>query len=239
MGYEIEIEVKDQIIEVDITDQTIEIEMSGATSWDAVADKPTVFPPEKHDHDEIYYRKDEINEKDRILTDGMSSVDGRVSKLEEPYLLKYVVPEDVSSIELTTDKNGNPFNFKEGEEIQIIINVKFWVNVTGALNSLFMRINGIGTAGIYKSATSESDHIILTTATRQSQYTTIRMRLVNQELHGENYNHFRTGATTFNVENSNFHTEAINIEAIQRFYFYRQSGQSLIPAGSIIMIRKL
>jgi hypothetical protein len=51
----------DQTIEIEVIDQTIEIEVKGATTWDAISDRPDEFPPEAHTHDDRYYTEGETD----------------------------------------------------------------------------------------------------------------------------------------------------------------------------------
>ena len=63
----------------------------------------------------------------------------RIGLLEDKYILRYVVPVDTYSIDLTTDKYGNAFNFVEGDIIEIYINL----NLVEASGSPTIRLNSI------------------------------------------------------------------------------------------------
>ena len=51
----------------------------------------------------------------------VKSLATRVGLLEDKYILKYVVPVDTTSINLTTDRYGNPLNFSNDSGFEIII----------------------------------------------------------------------------------------------------------------------
>lgn len=58
------------------------------------------------------------------LVDMVASLDERVGELEDAYLVKVQVEQDVAFIELSQDKNGRPFDFKEGDKIELIVRLK-------------------------------------------------------------------------------------------------------------------
>ena len=67
----------------------------------------------------------------------------RVGLLEDKYILKYVVPVNTTSIELTTDKYGNAFNFGIGERFKVYINGKS--NTDESYAALYLQINNTST----------------------------------------------------------------------------------------------
>lgn len=58
------------------------------------------------------------------LNQSVTELDERVGVLEDAYLVKVEVEQDVAFIELSQDKNGRPFDFKEGDKIELIVRLK-------------------------------------------------------------------------------------------------------------------
>jgi len=44
----------------------------GSMKWDDIKDKPEKYPPESHDHDDLYYTKSEV---DDMINDLQSQID--------------------------------------------------------------------------------------------------------------------------------------------------------------------
>lgn len=70
----------------------------------------------------------------------------RIELMEDKYVLKYVVPADTSSIDLTTDRYGNAFNFVECDKFDVIIdggtsvaNVNVWLRLNNVSSLVYVQ----------------------------------------------------------------------------------------------------
>lgn len=163
----------------------------------------------------------------------------RVGILEDGYLLKYVVPADCSIIDLATDRYGRPFNFSEGDGVEIVIQVKAWVYVSDIINSIGMRLNGLSNAVFLYNTTATPAARLQTMGTYyRSEYCTINMSLIGSEVQGFMANHAQSTDIAYVNQFYVFNSIGLNITNITSFQFMAMFAISLIPAGAIIIIRK-
>lgn len=153
------------------------------------------------------------------------------------YLLKYVVPADVASINLTTDKYGNTFNFVEGEEIEIIMQIKDWVN--SDISRINIRINSISSNSYNWSNIINSSYIGTVGSSYFAQYSITRISNIGNEIQGYSIAHVKTADTpVFNQQFVNFSTSGLNIINITSIYLFTTTTNIYIPAGAVILIKK-
>jgi len=153
-------------------------------------------------------------------------------------VLKYVVPADTNGpISLTTDKNGNAFNFVDGDVFEIYVQVKAWAG-GDLLNGLGIRPNNI-TSNVYVRETAISGSIYPHTSTRKTINSKIRIALINNELIYDTINSAITTADAYEATSYRGCTIGANITEITNFNIARLSAGSQIPAGAIILIKKL
>lgn len=159
----------------------------------------------------------------------------QLSYFTEPYLLKVDIQQAVNSIELSQDKHGNPFNFKEGDKISVIIQVPDWIVPTGG--RIDITINDV-TSNVYNIATFEYLNRFFTAGAQYMyQYTTFNMCLVGNEVQGELFTDFKTNAGAKSFQFYTFHTAGLNASSINKITLTGASSQ--IPTNSIILIKRL
>lgn len=168
----------------------------------------------------------------------VKSLAERVDKLEDSYLLKYVVPVDSVGFDLTHDRYGRPFNFTDGDVIEIAFRVDAWVNNGSDANRLNCRINGISES-VYNYSNSFFNYMLTSGSSVNSQYPIMILHLVGREL---NYFIIDKYKNTSDVYGQNLYagmTIGLNAEAITTINFFIFLNSSLIPAGTEIIIKKL
>ena len=172
----------------------------------------------------------------RGLVSWVKSLADRVGLLEDSYLLRYVVPVDCAFVELTTDKYGRPFNFLEGEEIEISFKVKPF---PGEVNSrILMIINNIATVNYEWANTYELNIIYTIGSTYYGQSTVVKIKIVNGELNGYHVTMPYTSANTLvYTQTHGISSHDLNLSAISRIKLWSQLTQ--LPAGLVILIKKL
>ena len=176
-----------------------------------------------------------IDEALTSLQSTVSELDGRVDDLENDngVILYYVVPVDTEAIDLTVDKNGNPLNFQDGDEFEIVIQVKLY----SAVNRINLRFNN-NSNSIYKIYTSELNYFFTAGSNYLSQYSSLDIKLINGEVQGYLNNHSKMNTGGYTSQNYAFHTEGLNTENISVINLFLSSTNSSIPAGTIITIRR-
>lgn len=159
----------------------------------------------------------------------------QLSYFTDPYLLKVDIQQAVTSIELSQDKHGNAFNFKEGDKISVIIQVPDWIVPTGG--RIDITINDV-TSNVYNIAAAENVNRFFTAGTvYKYQYTTFNMCLVGNEVQGELFTDFKTNAGAKSFQFYTFHTAGLNASSINKITLTGSGAQ--IPANSIILIKRL
>jgi len=176
-----------------------------------------------------------IDTQIETIQQNVTLLDGRIEELEnyDNIILYYVVPVDTTAIDLTVDKNGNPLNFQNGESFEIIIQVELY----SLANRINLRFNN-NSDSIYKIGSSELAFFYTAGSSYLSQHTSLDINLINGEVQGylNNQSKMSTGGYTNN--NYSFHTEGLNAENITSINLYKALAQSLIPSGSVILIRR-
>jgi hypothetical protein len=158
------------------------------------------------------------------------------------YLLKYTVPNNVALVSLSIDKNGNPFDFKEGEMIEIYVYATYENTITGTGN-LAIRVNNV-TNEVYRTSNFTAAGLITAFFTdndfRKMQRVNARYILVGTELQGNAAGHAITTANAPIAANLISRTEGLNALSISSIQFMARPNQDRdIGAGSIIIIKKL
>lgn len=169
------------------------------------------------------------------IKQNVTLLEGRVEELENDngIILYYVVPVDTEAINLTVDKNGNPLNFQDGDEFEIVIQVKLF----SAVNRINLRFNN-NSNSIYKIGSSEPSFFYTAGSNYLSQYSSLDINLINGEVQGYVNNHSKIGTGGYTSQNYAFHTEGLNTENISVINLFLASTNSSIPAGTIIIIRR-
>lgn len=160
-------------------------------------------------------------------------IDGRLDAIEDKLIVNYVVPVDAAEINLTTDKNGNPLNFQDGDAFEIVIQVKQYSPV----NRINLRFNN-NSNSIYKISTNELNYFYTAATNYLSQYSTVEVNFINREVQGYVINHSKNGSGTYTSMIYSFHTENLDALNIYSINLYRNTVTSNIPAGTIIIIRR-
>jgi len=164
------------------------------------------------------------------------SLSERVGLLEDSYLLRYVVPVDCAFFELTTDKYGRPFNFQEGEEIEISFRIKPF---PGGFNSrINMRVNGIETANYNWENMYGLTYIATAGTNYYGQSTVLKLKIIVGELNGYMMTMPFTGENTLvSTQAYGISSQGLNLSAINSIKLWSQVTQ--LPAGLVILIKKL
>ena len=163
----------------------------------------------------------------------------RIGLLEDNYLLKYVVPVNTTSINLTTDRYGNAFNFVEGDKFEVSFSIKAWVFVSSNLNKLLLRINNLATSIYYISGIAPQPEFITTGTAYKNQRTMLSLTVNNGEVIGMVTNQSVTGADARISEVYTLHTIGLNASSIVSINLRLSNNESLIPAGTVILVKKL
>lgn len=90
----------------------------GTTSWENILNKPQAFPPEVHDHNELYYTKSETNERLPEVVE--ESIVPKIKEEIIPEIVPDIVSEVVPEIALTQDDSIT------NEEIEMLFRQKGW-----------------------------------------------------------------------------------------------------------------
>jgi|GEM_PF-3844874 len=173
------------------------------------------------------------------IEQNVTLLDGRIEELEndEKLILSYVVPVDASMVELTTDKYGRPFNFQEGEEIEISFRIKPF---PGGFNSrINMRVNGIETAN-YNWANGYGFTYIATAGSNYyGQSTVLKLKIIVGELNGYMMTMPFTGENTLiSTQAYGISSQGLNLSAINSIKLWSQ-GTTVVPAGFTVLVKKL
>jgi len=153
-------------------------------------------------------------------------------------VLKYVVPADtIADINITTDKNGNPLNFVDGDSFEIIIQVKAFSAGTTVTNGLGIRINGL--SSVYVRETQISAAIYPISSVQKSINSIIRITVVGDEIVYIVDNSYITPTDTYAAITYRGHTIGANITAINLLNVGVLSTLSKLPAGAIILIKRV
>lgn len=171
----------------------------------------------------------------RGLVSWVKSLADRVGLLEDAYILKYVVPVDASMVELTTDKYGRPFNFQEGEEIEISFRIKPF---PGGINSrINMRVNGIETANYNWANMYGLAHIATAGANYYGQSTVLKLKIIVGELNGYMMTMPFTDENT-STQAYGISSQGLNLSAINSIKLWSQAT-AVVPAGFTVLVKKL
>ena len=151
----------------------------------------------------------------------------RIGLLEDNYILKYVVPVDTTSIELTADKYGNAFNFVEGDEFLVIIKAVFNVS-----NRIEIRVNDISSSVYYFHTTANATTRIITAAAGSMlQFSETAITIVDSEIYYKLFYRFPSSSALIGG-----YTVGANISAITKINLF--PAADVIKAGTIIIIKK-
>lgn len=145
------------------------------------------------------------------------------------YLLKYTVPTNTSAISLTVDKNGNAFNFVEGDKIEIVLRL-----VSDVTTDPRLRLNNI-TTDVYRYGAFGFTSFGLGTIGRNTFGGIIELTVFAAEVYGFCSIINETG-TTRNTNTQALKTIGLNASSISSIQIFH--GANLILAGSEILIRK-
>jgi len=165
-------------------------------------------------------------------------IDGRLDAIDDKLIVNYVVPVDTTAINLTVDKNGNAFNFVEGDIVEVLMYGKS--DSTGLYSTLFLRPNNVNENEYYYNGTTKYSAFLGYLA----YYFINRWQLY---INADNVYLFFTGSRTdssfLNYVSNNFSmfSKPVSegghvIPPITRLYFY--SGYT-ISAGTVIKIKKI
>lgn len=172
------------------------------------------------------------------LVNQVKSLATRVGLLEDKYILKYVVPVNTSTINLTTDRYGNAFNFGEGESLLLIVEIPAWVQVTGLQTQLLFRFNEI-TSTIYNVASTVNSIVLSSlSSSRYSEYLLAYINCYDGEVIGTFDAQYSTTGTDLAASSRQFYTNGLN-DTLKSINILVSGSTSLIPAGTIIIIKKL
>lgn len=159
----------------------------------------------------------------------------RIGLLEDKYILRYVAPVDTSSIDLTTDKYGNQFDFVEGDKIVIIILVsKFTLN---GVNRIFIRFNDISSK-VYYFNTVYTNYILTAGNSYYGQWLTLTLDCFKNEVKGKVETIVDAANTGFNNSLTyQIATTGLNLSSINKINIGLISSSNQIPAGTVILIK--
>lgn len=164
------------------------------------------------------------------LVDKVYDLATRVGFLEDKYLLKYVVPADVTQVDLSVDKNGQPISLVEGETFLVIVS-----GTTLNANAVSLRVNSIATTNYqYHSITWGAWNI---SGGRDNYDVEVRLTLINGNLVGEVSSIGRAGASSYGSISWVIRTFGLSIGSVSSFNIW--SAALNIKAGTVIIIKKL
>jgi len=173
----------------------------------------------------------------RGLVSWVNSLATRVGLLEDRYILKYVVPVDSISVDLTQDRYGNPFNFVEGDNIEVTVNVGAFV---GGTNRIFLRINGVS-ANVYIQTNAIINVIMGAGSLYYGHFTNFHFKVNGGEVIGY------SNATAKTAEDGStnlsqfypFSSRGLNLTSISSLNFSLGSSLYPIPAGTVFLVKKM
>ena len=169
------------------------------------------------------------------LVSKVYSINSRVEVLEDNCILKYVVPENCVSITIDKDKHGNPFNFVEGDEIIIDV-IATYSSGAGLANRVWVRIND---KVYYDMGTNFNLGGLVAASVGISEYSTYNIKIIGDKAIGTASSEYNPTSTSCANTSSKFRTK-FSITSITSFYFFvGVAANSLIDAGSIIIIKKV
>ena len=158
----------------------------------------------------------------------------RIGLLEDQYILKYVVPVNTTSINLTTDRYGNAFNFVEGDVLDIYLRVLPFVGLGS--NRVNLQINNITSndyiwSSIAFPSFAFAGNVYYGHSGRASLW--IDNGYVAGELSGEMF----LTASTYAPQNFAFFLR-VPVGAITSLRLFVANTNFPIPAGTTILIKK-
>ena len=169
------------------------------------------------------------------LVSKVYAINSRVEVLEDNCILKYVVAENCVSITIDKDKHGNPFNFVEGDEIIIDV-IATYSGGVGLANRTWVLING---NLYYDMGTNFNLGGLVAAGTGISEYSTYNIKIIGDKAIGTASSEYNPTSTSCANTSSKFRTK-FSITSITSFCFFVGAvANSLIDAGSIIIIKKV
>jgi len=174
------------------------------------------------------------------LVNQMKSLAARVGLLEDNYILRYVVPVDTRKIELTTDKYGNPFNFGEGDILEILFALESTQDVA---KTLMINLNGVEGYGEYMYNNSTS-YPGLIAYIHSYAINKISLNITsNGILAVSDAETLSSDNSSFNFYSANSFTKPVSRGGIidipiTKITIYNYWETNVIKAGSIIIIKR-
>lgn len=158
----------------------------------------------------------------------------RVGLLEDKYILKYVVPADCITIDLTEDKYGNAFNFVEGDEIDIALEVVPFVG--GGSNRVNLRVNNIATSN-YLWATLKNTVFGFTGSSYYGHSGSMVLKIINKRVLMKVFSHVYITSSSYTNATYEGYID-LDIDSINSLNFSLSSSLYPIPAGTTIIIKR-
>lgn len=167
----------------------------------------------------------------------IENLKSRIGILEDSYLLKYVVPVDTTVISLTTDRYGNAFNMEEGTTYQICLRVNAFVG--GQPNNINIRFNNNSNA-IYAWATIITTSFQLMGSNYNGGSCLFTFTFINGEIDAIWGSNIKNSKTYFNGQQIyKGCTTALNADILTEIKLSVENANYPIPAGTVIIIKKL
>ena len=168
------------------------------------------------------------------LVNQVKSLANRVGLLENNYILKYVVPVDTTSINLTTDRYGNAFNFVEGDVLDIYLRVLPFVGLGS--NRVNLQINNITSSDyIWSNVTFNS--FVFAGSGYYGHSGRVSLWIDNGYVAGELSGEMFVTASTYASHYYAFFLR-VPVGAITSLRLFVANNNFPIPAGTTILIKK-
>lgn len=157
----------------------------------------------------------------------LKSLTDRVTRLEDDYILRYVVPQDSALIELTLDKYGNAISIGEGKKLIIDVYCQF-----ATADTLLMRINNATGSNYYRGIDAVT--ALFLSGARVNIYSHLDLGVVNGNLIGSVQN---SSYTTSSRQALTYQLRTLDIPLpVTSIQLFGATGISIL-ANSVIILK--
>lgn len=173
-----------------------------------------------------------------ITTDDTLSGNGTPSNplsVKTNIIKTITLAENTSSIDITTDNDGNALNFVEGDIIEMAIRVYFDGNPT---EYLFFTVNNVTTT-VYRYDASSPSSVLIFGVNKANHLATVRLTFAFGELSGHLFYRCYNDSELLPVAGfRTLNTIGLNASSISSIRIFGQTNKT-IKAGTKILIKKL
>ena len=169
----------------------------------------------------------------------LKSLNSRVELLEESFLLKLVLSEAATIINLTTDKHGNPLHFVDGDSFEVLIKIDSYGS--GIAKYPAIRPNGVNATSVYICNNATASGIITSYGTNYGCRVSATINVIGEEIQGLMYSSVKESTTpTYEQYVYSFYTNGLGASSgISSIEISLNNQAYPIPAGATIIVKKL